>query len=62
MLPESRKQGLLLRRSIVENVTLPHLNNVSYFGLVRGRVELLQTQTIKVTLGLGFNNFWLTEN
>lgn len=25
-------------------------------------LELLQTQAIKVTLGLGFNNFWLTEN
>lgn len=24
-------------------------------------LELLQTQTIRVTLGLGFNNFWLTQ-
>ncbi|MDQ2944168.1 MAG: ATP-binding cassette domain-containing protein, partial [Candidatus Dormibacteraeota bacterium] len=46
MLPESRKQGLLMRRSIVENVTLPHLNALSHMGLVRGRVELQQTHQI----------------
>ena len=46
MLPESRKQGLLMRRSIVENVTLPHLNTLSYWGLIGGRKELQQTLDI----------------
>jgi ABC-type sugar transport system ATPase subunit len=36
MLPESRKeQGLLLHRSILENVTLPHLDQLNQAGIVR---------------------------
>jgi ABC-type sugar transport system ATPase subunit len=34
LLPESRKeQGLLMRRSILENVSLPHMDEVSRFGV-----------------------------
>src|SRR5436853_5393440 len=40
MLPEDRKsQGLLMLRSIVDNVTLPHLREVSRAGVVRRHVE-----------------------
>ncbi len=46
MLPESRKQGLLMRRSIVENVTLPHLSSLSQVGMINGRKELQQTVEI----------------
>ena len=35
LVPESRKdQGLILRRPIVENVTLPHLRDISRFGVI----------------------------
>ena len=46
MLPESRKQGLLMRRSIVENVTLPHLSSLSHLGVISGRNELHKTVDI----------------
>jgi ABC-type sugar transport system ATPase subunit len=40
MLPESRaKQGLLLQRSIIENLTLPHLEAVSRAGIILGNKE-----------------------
>jgi ABC-type sugar transport system ATPase subunit len=40
MLPEDRKtQGLLMLRSIVDNVTLPHLRSVSRAGVVARRRE-----------------------
>jgi ABC-type sugar transport system ATPase subunit len=40
MLPESRKeQGLLMHRSIAENVTLPYLSGVRRLGLVTARAE-----------------------
>ena len=40
MLPEDRKgQGLLMLRSLVENVTLPHLGDVSTAGLMEPRTE-----------------------
>ncbi len=39
LLPESRKQGLLLRRSIVENVSLPHLSRFSTWGVMRRQDE-----------------------
>jgi rhamnose transport system ATP-binding protein len=40
MLPEDRKsQGLLMLRSIVDNVTLPHLGEVSKVGLMPLRAE-----------------------
>ena len=38
MLPEDRKgQGLLMLRSLVDNITLPHLEEVSELGVVRSR-------------------------
>jgi ABC-type sugar transport system ATPase subunit len=46
MLPESRKQGLLLRRSIVENVTLPHLSLFSSLGVMSTRQEAGRTADI----------------
>jgi simple sugar transport system ATP-binding protein/ribose transport system ATP-binding protein len=40
MVPEDRKgQGLLMLRSIVENITLPHLRDVSKAGLVESQAE-----------------------
>jgi len=40
MVPEDRKgQGLLMLRSIVENVTLPHLGDVSKGGVMEPQVE-----------------------
>ncbi len=40
MLPESRKdQGLLMRRSIMENIALPHLGTLSTAGVVSRRKE-----------------------
>ena len=40
LLPESRReQGLLLSRSIAENITLAHLGDVSWFGAIRSRME-----------------------
>ena len=40
MLPEDRKsQGLLMLRSIVDNITLPHLDHVSRLGVVSRRAE-----------------------
>jgi simple sugar transport system ATP-binding protein/ribose transport system ATP-binding protein len=40
MLPEDRKtQGLLMLRSVLDNVTLPHLDRVSTAGVVRPRAE-----------------------
>jgi ABC-type sugar transport system ATPase subunit len=40
MLPEDRKsQGLLMRRSIADNVTLPHLADVSSVGVIRPQLE-----------------------
>jgi ABC-type sugar transport system ATPase subunit len=40
MLPESRKdQGLLMRSSIIRNVTLPHLSEVSEAGVLSQRGE-----------------------
>ena len=47
MVPESRKdQGLLMRRSIVENVSLPHLGALSGAGVVARRRELRQVGAI----------------
>lgn len=47
MLPESRKdQGLLLRRSIIENVTLPHLREVTRKGIIAGKKERNEVATL----------------
>jgi ABC-type sugar transport system ATPase subunit len=38
MLPEDRKgQGLLMLRSILDNITLPHLDDVTELGVIRSR-------------------------
>ncbi len=47
MLPEDRKsQGLLMLRSIVDNVTLPHLGEVSKAGLMPLRAERRQASEL----------------
>jgi ABC-type sugar transport system ATPase subunit len=46
MLPESRKQGLLMRRSIAENVCLPHLRELSHVGVIDGSQERQRTRAI----------------
>ncbi len=44
LLPESREQeGLLMQRSMVENVALPHLRRTSRAGVLRRRYELTRT-------------------
>ena len=45
LLPESRKDGLVLGRSIVENVSLPHLEEFSTGGFVRRRREARDVQS-----------------
>jgi ABC-type sugar transport system ATPase subunit len=54
MLPEDRKtQGLLMLRSIVDNVTLPHLPTVSRGGVIpprherRGAVEIMRRVDVR---------------
>ncbi len=37
-------------------------NKVQAIFTFLGILELLQEQLIKITLGMGFNNFWLSEN
>jgi ABC-type sugar transport system ATPase subunit len=56
MLPESRKdQGLLMRSSILRNVTLPHLDEVSSGGVLAGAGERRRvaetTQRVDVRAG-----------
>jgi simple sugar transport system ATP-binding protein/ribose transport system ATP-binding protein len=47
MLPEDRKgQGLLMLRSVVENITLPHLEQVSRGGLLLRRSERRSAGTL----------------
>ena len=47
MLPEDRKrQGLLMLRSIVENVTLPHLEDVSSIGVMAPGAERRRTSDL----------------
>ncbi|MBS1870264.1 MAG: sugar ABC transporter ATP-binding protein [Actinobacteria bacterium] len=51
LLPESRKtQGLILGRSIAENVALPHLRHVSRFGVVSRRRERRVTSEVATRL------------
>ena len=53
MLPESRKDmGLVMRRPIVENVTLPHLRRISLGGLVRTRRERSSLREIFEQVGV----------
>jgi ABC-type sugar transport system ATPase subunit len=51
LLPEDRKlQGLLMRRSVVQNVTLPHLREVSHLGVLTGRRERATVQELTTRL------------
>jgi ABC-type sugar transport system ATPase subunit len=51
MLPEDRKrQGLLMLRSLVENVTLPHLDEVSHGGVIKPRSEATRTSELILSL------------
>ncbi|MBV8990124.1 MAG: sugar ABC transporter ATP-binding protein [Solirubrobacterales bacterium] len=53
MLPEDRKsQGLLLLRPIVDNVTLPYLDDVSQVGVIRRRAERRQVGQLVKRLDL----------
>lgn len=53
LLPESRKtQGLVLGRSIAENVTLPHLADVSRLGVVGRRRERREVEEIAGRMGV----------
>ncbi len=47
MVPESRKeQGLVMDRSVIENVTLPHLETVARGGVVAPARELARTREL----------------
>jgi rhamnose transport system ATP-binding protein len=53
MIPESRKeQGLQLTRSVRDNITLPHLAQLSRWGIVRTRVESHRTDEIISAVGV----------
>ena len=52
LLPESRKEGLVLGRSIVENVSLPHLEEVSTGGFVRRGREARDVQATFEQVGM----------
>jgi len=46
MIPESRRtEGLLLNRSVTDNVSLPHLDRFSRIGVVRGEAERTEVST-----------------
>jgi ABC-type sugar transport system ATPase subunit len=47
MIPESRKdQGLAMKRSIAENLSLAHLDSVSWAGMLRPRYETTASRSI----------------
>jgi ABC-type sugar transport system ATPase subunit len=51
MVPEDRKrQGLVMLRSLIENVTLPHLDEVTHGGVIRGRSETKRTSRVIASL------------
>jgi simple sugar transport system ATP-binding protein/ribose transport system ATP-binding protein len=57
MVPESRKEhGLMMRRSIVENVTLPHLAALSAGGVLKPRAELGRVREISRRLDVRASN------
>jgi rhamnose transport system ATP-binding protein len=52
MLPESRRDaGLVMRRSIRDNVTLPHLRQFSRLGFIRGKSE--RSEVLKILEQVG---------
>jgi rhamnose transport system ATP-binding protein len=53
MIPESRAdQGLMLIRSVRENVTLPYLKRLSQLGVVRRRTETSRAHTVADAVGV----------
>jgi ABC-type sugar transport system ATPase subunit len=57
MIPESRKdQGLLLVRSVRENVSLPYLRRLSRLGVVRGRAERGRIRELADALDIRFGS------
>jgi simple sugar transport system ATP-binding protein/ribose transport system ATP-binding protein len=53
LLPESRRQqGLLLMRSISENVTLAHLGDITRIGLIRSREETTRVNELMKDLDI----------
>lgn len=54
MVPESRRdEGLVMRRPVTDNVTLPHLDEFSAAGLVRQRAEQTAVNEILSQVGVG---------
>ena len=57
LLPESREaEGLMLQRSIVENITLPHLRAVSRGGVLRRRREAADAAEVTRKLDVRAND------
>jgi simple sugar transport system ATP-binding protein/ribose transport system ATP-binding protein len=53
MIPESRKeQGLQPTRSVRDNITLPHLAQLSHWGIVRTKVEAARADQISAAVGV----------
>ncbi|WP_206541956.1 sugar ABC transporter ATP-binding protein [Leucobacter celer] len=53
MLPENRKElGLLMGRSITENITLPHVGRFSRFGILSPRRERRRAQELAARVGV----------
>jgi simple sugar transport system ATP-binding protein/ribose transport system ATP-binding protein len=53
MIPESRKeQGLILGRSVRENISLPHLRRFSTVGVVRTRAERVEVSEMMERAGV----------
>jgi simple sugar transport system ATP-binding protein/ribose transport system ATP-binding protein len=53
MIPESRKeQGLQPTRSVRDNITLPHLAQLSHWGIVRTKLEAAQADEISAAVGV----------
>lgn len=53
LLPESRKQqGLLMNQSITDNMTLPHLGDVTRYGVLRLRQRQARVQEVMSSLGV----------
>jgi simple sugar transport system ATP-binding protein/ribose transport system ATP-binding protein len=51
LLPESRKsQGLLMSRPVKENMTLPHLESLSKWGVIQARTERGEVKSMMSTL------------
>ena len=55
LIPESRKdQGLVLDRSVKDNITLPYLRDVERFGLIAGRRESAVAADLGARVGVKY--------